>query len=95
MQTLFRDEDRPRLTPPQATQKRDWASLSRTVEVRAAESGDATPVEICGQTEVFEHLRDGSWSNNVVLRGSSLARRASEGFTFDNGLPSLARQARC
>ena len=31
------------------------------------------------------------WSNNFVLRGSSLARRASEGFTFDNGLPSLAR----
>ncbi len=35
------------------------------------------------------------WSNNVVLRGSSLARRASEGFTFDNGLPSLARRANC
>ena len=35
------------------------------------------------------------WSNNFVLRGSSLARRASEGFTFDNGLPSLARRARC
>ena len=37
----------------------------------------------------------GSWSNNFVLRGSSRARRASEGFTFDNGLPSLARRACC
>ena len=58
VQTLFRDEDRPRLTPPKATQKRYWASLSRTVGVRAVGGGDATPVEICGQTEVFEHLRD-------------------------------------
>ena len=58
VQTLFRDEDRPRLTPPTATQKRDWASLSRTVEVRAVEGGDVIPFEICGQTEVFEHLRD-------------------------------------
>ena len=29
------------------------------------------------------------------MRGSSRARRASEGFTFDNGLPSLARRASC
>ena len=34
VQTLFRDEDRPRVTPSKATQKRYWASLSRTVEVR-------------------------------------------------------------
>ena len=70
VQTLFRDEDRPRVTPPKATQKRYWASLSRTVEVRAAGGGGATPieggvslVEICGQTEVFQHLR-----GDILLR---------------------------
>jgi hypothetical protein len=63
VQTLFRDEDRPRLTPPKATQKRYWASLTRTVEVRAVEDDDVSLVEICGQTEVFQHLRD-----DILLR---------------------------
>ena len=53
VQTLFRDEDRPRLTPLKATQKRYWASLTRTVE-----GDDGHRVEICGQTEVFQRLRD-------------------------------------
>ena len=59
-----------RLTPPKATQKRYWASLTRTVEVRAVEEDDVSlveggvsPVEICGQTEVFQHLR-----GDILLR---------------------------
>ena len=58
VQTLFRDEVRPRLTPPTAMQKRYWASLTRTVDVRADDGDDVSTVEICGQTEVFEHLHD-------------------------------------
>ena len=46
--TLFRDPDRPKLTPPKAQHKRYWASLTREI----------AGTEICGQTEVFEHLRD-------------------------------------
>jgi hypothetical protein len=45
--TLFRDPGRPRRTPPQAQQKRYWASLTRAVD----------GVEVCGQLEVFQHLR--------------------------------------
>ena len=46
--TLFRDPDRPQTTPPKAQHKRYWASLTREVAGQ----------EVCGQTEVFQHLRD-------------------------------------
>ena len=45
--TLFRDPDRPPPQPPVARQKRYWASLTREVD----------GVEVCGQVEVFQHLR--------------------------------------
>ena len=88
-----------RLTPPKATQKRYWASLTRTVEVRAVEEGgvslveedDATPVEggvspveICGQTEVFQHLRD-----DIALRRQVDGRQVHGLLSLTHG-PSLA-----
>lgn len=48
VKTLFRDADRPVTTPPKAQHKRYWASLTRPV----------AGAEVCGQTEVFQHLRD-------------------------------------
>ena len=50
--TLFRDVDRPRLQPPVAQHKRDWASLTREVPNAAGELE-----EINGQREVFQSLR--------------------------------------
>lgn len=46
--TLFRDDDRPRDTPPSAQQKRYLAELTREID----------GVERLGQTTVFEFLRD-------------------------------------
>jgi hypothetical protein len=48
VKTLFRDPDRPQTKPPKAQHKRYWASLTR----------DVAGEEVCGQTEVFQHLRD-------------------------------------
>ena len=35
--------------------------------------------------ERIQQSREGEWSSKIGLRGSSLARCASEGFTFYNG----------
>ena len=74
-------------------------AISRGLSVRdtpgaTAQKGDWHPEGMQASSECLPISR-GEWSNNFVLRGSSLARRASEGFTFDNGLPSLARRASC
>jgi hypothetical protein len=44
--TLFRDPERPKENPPQATQKRYWAELTRSIE----------GIDIRGQDLVFTHL---------------------------------------
>jgi len=51
--TLFRDADRPTLTPPPSKHRRYWARLTRDVV-----NADGNIEEINGQRDIFEHLRE-------------------------------------